>query len=172
VAFPRPLARAPFVILAITLAWLAIVAFAPRIELAEHFRAVALFGHLVSLLIGFGAVLAVEWVGLLWLLRKRPLAAVLDSARTARLPIWGGLIGLGATGLLLHPDVTSTFTRIKLAAVLILALNGLYAAVLERRLTTARPGRSLMFRLFVSTAISQTCWWGATVIGFLNSQRQ
>ena len=51
------------------LAWAAAVILAPRVETSATVHAVALFAHLGSLLVGFGAVLLVDWFGLLLLIR-------------------------------------------------------------------------------------------------------
>jgi hypothetical protein len=157
--------------LGITVAWAAVVLAAPRIEIGPELHAIVLFGHLAFLVVGLGAVLSVEWIGLLWVLRRRSLRTVLESARTAHTPIWLGLGGLTATGLLLKPDVTAGLTQVKLAAVLLLALNGLYAARMERRIDPSLPlKRGLVARLALATAVSQLCWWAATGIGYLNAR--
>ncbi|MGW1490484.1 hypothetical protein [Streptomyces sp. NPDC002402] len=78
-----------------------------------------------------------------------------------------------ASGIMLHPDLASPLTRIKLALVLLLALNGLQAAILRRRIAAAAaaspPARTLMWGA-ATALISQVCWWGALAIGFLNNQ--
>lgn len=159
--------------LGVTALWLGVVYLAPRIDVGHDLRTAALFGHLAALVLGFGAVLSVEWVGLLWLLRRRPLAAVLDAARTAHLPIWLGMGGLAGTGVLLHPDVTAPLTQAKLLAVLVIALNGVYAGRLEQRLATVEGNRlppGVVMRLAGATGLSQLCWWAATIIGFINAR--
>ncbi|RZU73050.1 hypothetical protein EV384_1446 [Micromonospora kangleipakensis] len=132
----------------------------------------ALFVHLISLVIGFGAVLTVDWFGLMWLLRRRPLQQVLAVADGAHLLIWLGLAGLVASGALLHPDLTSPLTLAKLALVLLVALNGVHAWAVNRRAAAypANLPRRLLARTVLVVLISQVGWWGATVIGFLNSR--
>lgn len=49
---------------------------------------VALFVHLGCLIVGFGAVIAVDWMALLWVLGRRSLTEVLDLAGCVHVPIW------------------------------------------------------------------------------------
>ncbi|MEU4235902.1 hypothetical protein [Actinoplanes sp. NPDC026619] len=83
--------------------WLAVVAGAPRQHPSDLVHGVALFGHLVSVVVGFGAVLLVDWFGLLWLTGRRSLDDVLRTAAGAHVPIWLGFAGLLTTGLFLGP---------------------------------------------------------------------
>lgn len=132
---------------------------------------VALFGHLACLVLGFGAVLAVDWVGLLWLLGHRTLPEVLETAGNVQVPIWIGLAGLLVSGVLLEPDLTGPWTRLKLVLVLVVIWNGLLAGALHRALS-ARAGngtpRLLIGMAALSTLVSQAGWWGSMTIGFLN----
>lgn len=132
---------------------------------------VALFGHLASLVLGFGAVLAVDWVALLWVFQRRTLVDIVRTADNARYPIWLGYAGLVATGVLLEPDLTSVATRVKLVIVLMVGLNGGLAMVLHGRLASmagGAPGRRLLLTAVGSATVSQVGWWGAMLVGFLN----
>jgi hypothetical protein len=133
--------------------WLAVVLAAPRQHPSELVHSLALFGHLVSVVLGFGAVLLVDWFGLLWLTGNRTLEDVLRTARGAHVPIWLGFAGLLTTGLF---------------AVLIVGLNGVYSGRLAPEMAR-RPG--LLARSVVATGLSQLGWWTAVVVGFLNSRR-
>ncbi|WP_433242797.1 hypothetical protein ACQPYK_38720 [Streptosporangium sp. CA-135522] len=137
-------------------------------------RTVALFVHLASLVLGFGAVLVADYHGLLWMVGRCTLSDILVSTTRLHLPVWTGLAGLVVSGVILHPDLASPLTRTKLALVLLLTLNGLQTGLLSRRMEQGGP-TSLPPRLLAwgaTTAfISQVCWWGAVVIGFLNGQR-
>lgn len=136
-------------------------------------QTVARFLHVAALVAGLGAVLAVDWFAVLWLLGRRRLAGVLDTACTLQVPIWLGLAGLVATGLFLNPDLTSTLTRAKLGLVLAVTLNGLYAHRLGQHLGRYRDRpvpRSLLVQSGAAATASQLGWWGASLIGFLNSQ--
>lgn len=144
-----------------------------HLEVDAALHDAALFGHLASLVVGFGAVLAVDWVGLLWALRRRELVDVLRAAHTAHLPIWAGYAGLVLTGMLLSPDVTSPMTWVKLALVVVIGWNGLVAMTLLVPLgEDPEPSRARRLHLVsgVSVVLSQLGWWGAMVIGFLNAR--
>ncbi|KPH98266.1 hypothetical protein OV450_0906 [Actinobacteria bacterium OV450] len=131
----------------------------------------ALFVHLASLVLGFGAVLSADYYGVLWATRRCSLEEVLGAASRLHVPIWAGLGGLVASGMMLHPDLGSKLTLTKLALVLALTLNGLQAGLLGRRLAAATGpvGRGMLAWGGATAAVSQACWWGAVAIGFLNS---
>ncbi|MFI6764629.1 hypothetical protein [Streptomyces sp. NPDC050355] len=136
-------------------------------------RTAARFVHLVALVVGLGSVLAVDWFALLWVLGRRRLADVLHTANTLQFPIWTGLTGLVVTGLFLRPDLASPLTQLKLGLVLAITLNGLYAHWLGQRLERYRDAeapRRLLVRAGAVATVSQLGWWGASLIGFLNSQ--
>jgi hypothetical protein len=159
---------------AITLTWLAVVMTAPHIQLSPHAHRFALFGHLAALVVGFGAVLTVDWHGLLWTLGRTDLAGVLRTANDVNLLIWLGLGGLVATGALLDPDTSAPLTRLKLLAVLVVALNGLYVGRIQHRLgayADGRPPWRLLARGAGAALTSQLCWWTATTVGFISAQR-
>lgn len=132
----------------------------------------ALFLHLASLVVGLGAVLRVDWEASLWLLGRRSLRDVLRLAAGSHTLIWAGLAGLVLSGVLLHPDLSSPLTRAKLAAVLLIALNGVQAHSLQDRLAASRglPSTRLLLWSSASAGLSQVGWWSATLIGFANAQ--
>ncbi|MEV8015985.1 hypothetical protein AB0O76_06505 [Streptomyces sp. NPDC086554] len=142
--------------------------------------AAARFLHLAALVVGLGAVLAVDWFALLWLLGRRRLSDVLQTACALHTPIWLGLGGLVLSGLFLRPDLASPLTLIKLGLVLAVMLNGLYAQWIGQRLGRLQEQpeseagsvpRRLLMQTGIAASISQIGWWGASVIGFLNSHR-
>ncbi|MFD4975491.1 hypothetical protein [Streptomyces sp. NPDC058424] len=145
-----------------------------RLHADPALHTAALFVHLASLVLGFGAVLVADYYGLLWISGRCTLIDALGSTARLHVPIWTGLAGLVLSGMMLHPDPTSTFTRIKLALVLILTLNGLQAGLLNRRMARQASSPPLAPRLLAwgatTALVSQICWWGAVVIGFRNSQ--
>uniref|UniRef100_UPI002F915955 hypothetical protein n=1 Tax=Streptomyces sp. NBC_01001 TaxID=2903713 RepID=UPI002F915955 len=157
--------------------WAAAVWTATHLQADPRLHSVALFVHLVSLVVGFGGVLTVDWLALQWLMGRRSLPEVLRTADGVHLPVWLGLAGLVASGVLLHPDPASPLTQVKLVLVLVVALNGLHAWTLQPRLSAlcAAPGaaapRLLLLRAVSTVLVSQLGWWGATVIGFLNTRR-
>lgn len=134
---------------------------------------VAVFAHLASLVLGFGAVLAVDWVALLWLTGRRGLADVLRTAANAHVPIWLGYAGLVVSGVLLEPDLSNPLTRIKIALVLAIGWNGVAAAAVHRQLSRL-VGRTLegrrLWTSLCSATVSQLGWWGAMLLGFVNGR--
>ena len=155
------------------------VLWAGAIWVAGHVRTdallhdVALFGHLAALLAGFGAVLTLDAYATLWLLGRRSLTDLCALAHGVHGLIWAGLAGLTLTGVLLSPNLHAPLTQAKLAVVLLIGLNGLNAAAVQRRLDRIAgplvPTR-LLVRAGAAGMLSQMGWWSATVIGFLNAQ--
>jgi hypothetical protein len=94
-------------------------------------------------------------------------------AQVVHTPIWLGLGGLTLSGTLLGPDTGSPMTVLKLLAVLAVAVNGVGAAVVQRRLLALEgrpPPAQLMLTAVLVATVSQAGWWTATVVGFLNAQ--
>lgn len=155
----------------VTVLWATVIWFAPYFALDGALRRLVLFGHLASVVVGFGAVLTVDWFGLLWLVRRRSMLTVVQTAHGAHTLIWIGLCGLMVTGMLLSPDLSAPLTAVKLAAVLGVGLNGLQVVRVQRRMATLgdrRPTADLLRQGAVTVAVSQTCWWTAMAIGYLN----
>lgn len=156
---------------AITFAWAGVLVTTTRVHPSATVHQLALFGHLAALVVGFGAVLTVDWFGLLWTIRRRTLVAVLDTAHGAHSLIWLGLLGLSVSGSLLSPDLSSPLTDLKLVAVLAVAINGIHVGRLQSLLGPYADGRTPPRSLIVSGAlavlVSQAAWWTATAIGFL-----
>ncbi|MFI6585561.1 hypothetical protein [Embleya sp. NPDC050493] len=143
----------------------------PHLHADPALHAAALFVHLAALVLGFGAVLAADYHGLLWITGRCTMRETVAVTGRLHLPIWAGLAGLVASGVILHPDLTAVPTRVKLALVLVLTLNGLQAGLLGRRVakdTSATP--RILAWAGATALISQACWWGAMVIGFSNTQ--
>jgi hypothetical protein len=164
-----PVPRAAVIV---TLSWVAVVWSAPHIHVGPAVHRLALFCHLAALVVGFGAVLTVDWFGLQWMLGRVDLGPLLRTAHDAHLLIWLGLIGLAASGALLSPDTSAPLTRLKLVAVLVVALNGLYVGRLQRQLASRPAGWPLLARGAAAALTSQVCWWTATAVGFLSTQRR
>jgi hypothetical protein len=151
-----------------------LVAVPPELALPAHLHDVVLLGHLAALALGLGAVLAIDWHGLLWLLRRIELAELLTVTSRLTTPVWLGLTGLVASGALLSPDTDSPLTRLKLVLVALVTVNGLHAGALHGALQRAGASgaplpRGLLLRGLAAGAVSQLGWWGATAIGMLNA---
>ncbi|MEU8252756.1 hypothetical protein AB0C06_00615 [Micromonospora inaquosa] len=158
-------------ILMVSFGWLLAILVAPHVTLSPGARMVALFCHLTCLVVGFGAVLTVDWFSLRWLLRREPLGTVLTTARGAHLLIWLGLVGLLASGAALGPDTSSGLVWVKLLAVLVVGINGLFLGRVRDRLVAVRgrPPWSVLLPGVAAATISQIGWWTATLVGFWNA---
>jgi hypothetical protein len=136
-------------------------------------QVIALFVHLISLVVGFGSVLAVDWYGLLSLSRRVTIGDVLLTAERMTPLIWIGLTGLTASGVVLKPDLTSWLIVLKLGCVLGVGIVGVLALstsrLMERQMPT--PARSVVRRGMVLAGASQTFWWTAVIIGFLTTNQ-
>ena len=134
---------------------------------------VALFVHLASFALGFGAVLVADYFVVLWLLGRSTFADAIYGAARLHLPIWIGFIGLGLSGVLLQPNLAAGTTRVKLALVAVLTLNGLQMMILSKRMEASADalGMRLLTWGAVTTTVSQACWWGSMVIGFLTANK-
>jgi hypothetical protein len=132
----------------------------------------ALFAHLISLVIGFGSVLAVDWYGLLSLTRRVTIGDVLLTAERMTPLIWIGLTGLTISGVLLKPELDSWLVVVKLGCVLGVGIVGVLvlstSRLMERQMPA--PSRSLIRRGMVLAGASQTFWWTAVVIGFITNE--
>jgi hypothetical protein len=149
------------------------VAVSAAVEVSATVRQVALFAHLAALVVGLGSVVAIDWHGLLWLLGRTRLDDVVVLSARLSAPIWLGLSGLVASGALLSADPTEPLTAVKIAVVMVLAVNGVYVVSIRQQLKASGgdPAGRLLARGLASAALSQACWWTATLIGFLNSSR-
>jgi hypothetical protein len=164
---PYPLA------LVLVIAWTAMFLTVPHIRIGADLRQIALFAHLAALVLGFGAVLTLDWFGLMWILRRQTLTTLVRVAQVVHTPIWLGLAGLTLSGVLLAPNTSAPLTVVKLVAVLAVALNGLVAAKVQQRLLAldgGTPPRRLLATSVLVATISQVGWWTATLVGFLNAQ--
>ncbi|MEU7652181.1 hypothetical protein AB0C42_03660 [Micromonospora taraxaci] len=155
-------------ILTMTAGWLFAILLAPHLSLSPGWRMVALFCHLTCLVVGFGAVLTVDWISLRWLLRRESLGNVLTAARGVHLLIWLGLVGLLVSGAALGPDTSSGLVWVKLLAVLAVGVNGLFLGRVRDRLTAVDgpPPWAALLAGVVAATVSQVGWWTATLIGF------
>ena len=159
-----------------TAGWLASVLVGHYVECGPELHRIGLAVHILALVLSFGTILVVDWLGLLWLLGKVEMHASGKLEDAAKPLIWGGLALLLISGALIDPDLTSLVTVVKLASVLILMLNGLSIAPAMHRLLALPPRtrfteltRRLRLRLMIALTVSQTCWWTAGLIGLLNS---
>lgn len=150
----------------------AVVWSAAHLQVDPELRTGALLVHLSALVIGFTAVLVLDWYALLWLRGRRSAAQLTRVASTAQLPIWLGLVGLVLSGALCQPHFALRLTWVKLGLALLVVLNGLYAHAVGECLVradaeTIPPG--LLRHVAAAAIVSQLGWWGAVIIGFVNT---
>ena len=159
-----------------TAGWLASLLVGHYVDSGPELHRIGLAVHILALVLSFGTILVVDWLGLLWLLGKVEMHASGKLEAAAKPLIWGGLSLLLVSGALIHPDLTSAVTVVKLACVLVLMLNGLTIAPAMHRLLAlpaqtrfSELARRLRLRLLVALTVSQACWWTAVLIGLINS---
>jgi hypothetical protein len=157
-------------------AWGLAVTLAARVHPTGWVRTIALFGHLVGLVCGFGAVIVLDVYGAACLTRRRSPVDVARLSTSLDPLIWGGFLALITTGALLAPHLAHPLTRIKLAAVLVVGLNGVNASGLREAVASLRPSATLrelpsrlLWRLVFTATASQLAWWTAVLIGFKNT---
>jgi hypothetical protein len=138
-----------------------------------HFY-LALFFHLVFLILGFGSVMVIDTFGLLMLFKKTTLLMVQKVANVTQKLIWLGWVGMVISGfnLIILKGYIDNLTKIKIFLVLLIGLNGILLHKIKKNLHTQTEiltvPPSLKFNIFFSTLISQIGWWGALIIGFLH----
>ena len=164
--------------LAVTGAW-AVALVAAAVFPLEHPQVsrAALFIHLMSMAIGFGAVIMIDVYGLLWLFGHRTLAELVDLDTAAHTVIAVAVGGLLASGIALQPDLSTPLAKFKMLLVLMLMLNGLAAQRMLQRLRRTLPpttsGDKIPWAAFqrglAAALISQATWWGSIAIGFITN---
>jgi hypothetical protein len=156
----------------VTLSILGLILLSTFVDPPQWLQKLALFIHLISLVVGFGSVLAVDWYGLLSLSRRVTIGDVLLTAERMTPLIWIGLTGLTASGVLLKPDLSSSLVVVKLCCVLGVGIVGVLALSTSRRMERQMPtpSRSLIHRGMVLAGTSQAFWWTAVIIGFLTNE--
>ncbi|MDP9694908.1 UNVERIFIED_ORG: hypothetical protein J2X79_002476 [Arthrobacter globiformis] len=159
-----------------TAGWAASLLVGHYVECGPELHRIGLAIHILALVLSFGTILVVDWLGLLWLLGKVQIHESGKLEAAAKPLIWGGLALLLVSGALIDPDLTNPVTVIKLGCVLVLMLNGLSIAPAMHQLLAlpahtrfGELGRRLRLRLMVALSISQACWWTAVLIGLISS---
>ncbi|HET9170181.1 MAG TPA: hypothetical protein VFN97_12125 [Actinospica sp.] len=159
----------------VTLLWAVVLIASQRLTISHGFHHPVVALHLISLTVGFGAVLAVDVCALNGLLRRHDftLADALKAAAVVDPLIWIGYFGLIVSGLLLHPDLGEPLMWVKLVAGFFAGINGLNAngmikalGALPRATRLSDLPRPFAVRAVAAAALSQIAWWTAIVIGF------
>ena len=137
---------------------------------------VLLFLHLASLILGLGSVLVTDLYGLLWLWDRMRFKQVIRVSSVTSMFIWLGWLGLVITGvpMLIIIGEISNLTILKLFFVVLVGVNGVVLHFLQQELRAFKEDGDVpnifMFRMVAAISVSQLGWWGAAIIGFLNSQ--
>ena len=164
--------RAPEIRLLIVVSLLisAAVFVSSRVQTPPLVHSIALFGHLASLVVGFGSVVGVDYFGLLWFLRRIPLDTMLLQADRMSPLIWLGLGGLVVTGAFMEPQLGAPLTLIKMGCVVGVGIVGVLALSTKRTMMRQMPRvtASVLIRGLFLAATSQALWWSTVLIGFLN----
>lgn len=156
----------------LTVGWASAIVVAMHVMTGMTLHEAALFAHLAALVVGFGAVLAADFQAAMWLFGRRTLPDVVRFGAQTHALIWVGVTGLVLSGILLHPDLSAPLTRVKMALVLVVLLNGLGALALQHRIRAVGVQRipsRLLARAVVIGLVSQAAWWGAIGIGFASN---
>jgi hypothetical protein len=161
---------------AVCIGWYAVILVSQHAHPGPGLRAVALDIHLASLAVGFGAVLAVDGLGLAVLAGRARLATLLAFAARAEWLIWAGFLGLAVSGTALRPDFGDGWTAVNLTAALVAAVNGVFAHRLRRTLPAVTEASrwqdlpaSALWRAGCAAVVSQLAWWTSILIGALTS---
>jgi hypothetical protein len=135
---------------------------------------ILLFIHLTSLIVAFGAVMVTDHFGLRWMRHKAPFARIVEVAHTTQKLIWIGWFGLVGSGIPLI-ILKGEFDNLMVWKVFFVALAGLNGLMLHRILGSFKEFKHsdaaptvVIYRMALSTLISQIAWWGALLIGFLH----
>lgn len=141
-------------------------------ESTEFF--ILLFAHLGFLILGFGSVLVTDLYGLLWLWDRVRFKQIVKVSSVTEKFIWVGWTGMVAVGipLIILKGEIDNLMIIKIAFVILVGLNGIPLYFIQKKLQQYKDDDVVkgvfMFRMILSTTISQIGWWGAIVIGFLH----
>jgi hypothetical protein len=159
-----------------TAGWTASLLVGHFVDCGPELHRIGLAVHIIALVLSFGTILVVDWLGLLWLLGKVQMHESGKLEAAAKPLIWGGLALLLASGSLIDPDLANPVTVVKLVCVLVLMLNGPSIAPAMHQLLAlpactgfGELGRRLRLRLLIALSISQACWWTAVLIGLINT---
>ena len=142
----------------------------------EWVRIPMLFAHLASIIIGLGAAVFLEFNGFLWTIGRHTIVDLRHTERSVSALAWIGILGLFASGAFLQPNLEDPLTALKMAAVLVVAMNGVAMTRLTGELNRLPAGarfRSIPRRMQLwciwSALVSQVGWWTAVIIGMLNT---
>lgn len=135
---------------------------------------VLLFIHLSALILAFGSVLVTDLYGLMWIRNRAGFDHIINVTGDTEKFIWSGYAGMVIAGipLLVLKGTIDNLMILKLAAVVLIGLNGIPLHMLQKKLQEFKKEDVVptifIFRLMLSITISQIGWWSAVLIGFLH----
>lgn len=88
-----------------TAGWLASVLVGHFVDCGPELHRIGLAVHILALVLSFGTILVVDWLGLLWLMGKVHMHESPKLEAAAKPLIWGGLALLLVSGALIQPDL-------------------------------------------------------------------
>lgn len=124
---------------ACTAGWLSAALVGHHVDFGPEVHRIGLAVHILALVLSFGTILVLDWLGFLWLLGRGEIHESGRLEASAKPLIWGGLILLLVSGALIHPDLNNPVTVVKLGAILLLMLNGLTIAPAMQQLLALPP---------------------------------
>lgn len=161
---------------AVIIAWLTSLWLSTQLAPPEWLHWVMLFGHLGSVIVGLGAAVLLEVTGLLWMRGLMSLGHVREIEPTVSALAWLGIAGLLASGAFLEPNLGNPLTALKMAAVLLAAMNGVamtrFTGELKRLpggIPFARVPPRVQTWAVWSAVVSQVSWWTAVIVGAVNT---
>jgi hypothetical protein len=137
-----------------------------------------LFLHLVSLIVGFGAVLLIDVVGVLWIRGRTDAVFLGRVAEVTQRVIWAGWAGLvvSGIGLITLKGAVDSLTHIKLFFVFMIGVNGIALHFIKHTLGRYATWDTVppvyKYHIVAMTVVSQVGWWGALFIGFIHRHIQ
>lgn len=139
---------------------------------------IALFFHLIGLILAFGSVLVTDLFGLLWILDRIRFPQLVSVSNETKNFIWigWGIMVASGTILILFKGTIDNLMIIKLFFVALIGVNGFFLHRLHNKVHQYKKGDHVpnvtMFRLVLALFISQLSWWSAFIIGFLHRHVQ
>lgn len=139
---------------------------------------IALFIHLVGLILAFGSVMVTDLFGMLWVFDRVRFPQIVRVGGVTENFIWIGWGIMIAAGipLALMKGYVDNLMIIKLFFVALIGVNGIFLNRLHKQLIgyekAVHVPKITMFRLMLALFVSQLSWWSALVIGFLHRHVQ
>ncbi|MEX1013273.1 MAG: hypothetical protein WD595_03095 [Waddliaceae bacterium] len=139
---------------------------------------IALYIHLIGLIVAFGSVMVTDLFGLLWILDRVRFPQIVNVSQETKNFIWvgWGIMVLSGMTLIYYKGEIDNLTTVKLFFVALIGVNGVFLHFLHEKVKHYKLGENIpnitMFRLMLALTVSQVSWWSAFTIGFLHRHIQ